>query len=79
MLRRGRLRHDYFVEDAQQTGCSDLQPTELDPGPAEAFATASGLSLSSALTLCYIGLTSSEPLSIEGAAAGLRATLIGAR
>ena len=41
------------VEDAQQTGCSDFQPAELDPGPAEAFVTASGLRLSPALTLCH--------------------------
>jgi hypothetical protein len=41
------------VEDAQQTGCSGLQTTELDQGPAEVFVTASDLSLSPALTLCH--------------------------
>jgi hypothetical protein len=41
------------IENAQQTGCSDFQPAELDLGPAKAFVTASGLSLSPALTLCH--------------------------
>ena len=42
------------VEDTQQTGCSDLQPAELDPGPAEAFVTASGPSLSPHILRAWI-------------------------